>query len=145
MSNRTIINILLISLIFPINELWPFFEKGRIVNWWVSGMDYPLEIQWYMKFMFMNIADVIKGILIFKLSRMYPAMRLASAVYLSFCVFDLWMFFYNFNSSSYSIIYAMAAPAIALVVMAQSVVSKRKKQGKSKKNSDVEMIGVPIK
>lgn len=127
------------------NELWSFFEQGKLVNNWLSGMNYPLDEQWYFKFLFLNVSNLLKAILIFRLSRMYHGMRLGALVYMVYCFVDLFMFTYNFNLWGYKIIYASSFTLAGVIILIQYLMSKPKKIKLTRKNREVEIIGVPAK
>jgi len=114
-SKRTKFTIALIALILPLNEIWQVWkESNAVVNPWLA-LDYPLAIQWYFKFLGHSVSDVLKAIVVFRLSRMNQTLRLAARVYLIYTVFDLVMFFINFNKINYVLVYTLTG-AVALLM-----------------------------
>lgn len=104
MTRRTLISIVLLSLIFPVQEVWQLWRNdNRVVNWWVA-LDYPLSIQWYLKFMGYHVADILKSIVIYRITYKIQSLRNAAIVVLIYSFVDLAFFFVCFNKIPYALI-----------------------------------------
>jgi hypothetical protein len=107
MTNRTFISICLLALVLPVNELWHLWNHVSYnVNPWLAR-DYPLDIQWYVKFLCLNLSDVIKAVVIYRFARLNRPARIVSTAILVYAIIDLIMFFINFNQTDYTIIYSL--------------------------------------
>jgi hypothetical protein len=105
-TTRTKFSVFLLSVTLPINEFWQVFkESDKIVNPWFL-LDYPLHIHWYLKFLCHNVSALIISLLVYRLSRMNMKLRVAASVYVTYCLFDLIMFFVRFNQVHYATVYA---------------------------------------
>lgn len=126
MTKRTFYNVVLLALIIPVNEMHHLFKDDiKMVNsWWF--LDYPLNIQWYVKFLCLNISDVLKGFLIYRVSRLNQVFRIAAATYLIYTLFDLIMFFWNFNKGDYMVPYSFIA--VIIISLAYYRQNKRDKE-----------------
>jgi hypothetical protein len=113
MTPRTIFSLFLLALIFPAQEFWQLWKgSNREVNWWIA-LDYPLSVQWYMKFAGLHMKDILLAIVLYRITYKIQALKMAAIVVLIYTSVDLIMFFVNFNKSPYTLIYA----TIGLVVM----------------------------
>lgn len=113
MTPRTFLSIVLLALIFPVQEFWQLWKNdNRNVNWWIA-LDYPLSIQWYFKMAGLKLSELLKALVIYRITFKIQSLRNASIVLLTYTVVDLAMFFVNFNQSSYTLIYT----TVGLVVM----------------------------
>jgi hypothetical protein len=106
MTTRTKANVVLISLLPVINEVWQYWEHNlSIVNPWF-GLDYPIALQWYVKLLCQEVNSLVLAILLFRVSRLNSPLRLAATVYLLLCGFSLIMYLWNFNRTNYTIVYS---------------------------------------
>lgn len=116
MTSRTIISIVLLSLIFPAQEIWQLWKNDNsVVNWWIA-YDYPLSTQWYIKFLGAHVSELLKAIVIYRITHKIQALRMAAIVLLTYTVVDLLMFFVDFNRASYALVYSTVGFGVILVV-----------------------------
>lgn len=102
-------------MIFPAQEIWQVWRyDDRNVNWWVA-LDYPLGIAWYMKFAGLKVAEVLKAIVIYRITFKIQSLRNAAIVVLIYTLIDMAMFFVCFNKASYALIYATVGLAVMVV------------------------------
>lgn len=103
MTRRTYINILLLALILPISELHTLWEGSTaIINPWIH-YNYPLGVEWYIKFLSINVSDLLKAIIIFRVSRMNRVFRIAANAFMACTLFDFMIFFVNMQTGKYYI------------------------------------------
>jgi hypothetical protein len=116
MTNRTFINICLLASIIPLYELWRLWPENYTVNPWLSkGPD--ISILWYVKGLGNMLADIVKAIIILRLSRMNQPLRIAAGTYLIYTLLDLWYYILDYNSSqtpAYVLIYSFVPLIIIL-------------------------------
>jgi hypothetical protein len=116
MTSRTIFSIVLLSLIFPAQEIWQLWKgDNSVVNWWIA-YDYPLSKQWYIKFMGDHVARTLMAIVIYRITHKIQALRMASIVVLTYAIVDLLMFFVDFNRASYALVYSTVGFGVILIV-----------------------------
>lgn len=105
MTTRTKTTIMLIVAVPLSFEVWKFWEGNpKIVNPWLH-LNYPLSIQWFVKFAGIQFGYLLTSMALFRLSRMNEPVRIASLVLVILSVFDLAAFFWNFNKNDYSLVY----------------------------------------
>ena len=115
MTKRTLISIVLLALTFIAHEFWQFWKgDNRVVNWWIAN-DYPLSIQWYFKFLGIQLKELLFAIVIYRITYKIQSLRNVATVILIYAVVDLVMFFINFNQASYTLIYTTVG-VIAIIV-----------------------------
>lgn len=113
MTPRTALSIILLSLIFPAQEIWQLWrESSRNVNWWIA-LDYPLNIQWYIKMLGELISKCLMALVIYRITFKIEALRKAAIVLLTYTLIELLFFFINFNRTSYALVFS----TVGLVVM----------------------------
>jgi hypothetical protein len=106
MTPRSFYSIVLLALIFPAQEIWQLWrESNQEVNWWVM-LDYPLAITWYFKFLGIHIADILKSIVLYRITFKIQSLNKASIVVLIYNFVDLALFFVCFNKAPYALILA---------------------------------------
>jgi hypothetical protein len=88
----------LMVAIIPLCCLHQAFSKKQVVNGFLF-IHYPLETYWYVKFMCAEIAWVLVSIVVVRL--MSRSLKPFGILFLSYCVFNLAMFFINCNSVNY--------------------------------------------
>lgn len=116
MTPRTFLSIFLLSLIFPAQEIWQLWKNdNRNVNWWIT-LDYPLGVQWYVKFAGSKLSELLKAIVIYRITFKIQSLRMAAIVLLIYTLVDFIMFFICFNQASYTLIYTTVG-AVSLVVI----------------------------
>lgn len=116
MTPRTIVSLILLSLIFPAQEFWQLWKNDdRVVNWWIA-LSYPLSIQWFFKMLGIHISELLKAVVIYRITNKIQALRMAAVVLLIFTVVDLIMFFVAFNKAPYALIYSTTAMVSMLVI-----------------------------
>jgi hypothetical protein len=109
MTPRTFWSIILLSLIFPAQEIWQVWRyDDRNVNWWVA-LDYPLSVQWYFKFLGSKVSELLKALVIYRITFKIQALRMAATVVLIYTLVDLMLYFYNFNRAPYALILSTVA------------------------------------
>jgi hypothetical protein len=102
--------------LFPIYRLWHGFGMKKVSYWLQDGFYYPIEECWYFKFLSEHVGWIIFTITVIRLSRMRPWIELIAIVLLMYRIWDLAMFFYNFNrSSDYVVAYSFAGLATLVV------------------------------
>jgi hypothetical protein len=120
MTTRTAVNAVLVLLIPLIEETHTFFDRSkRMVNWWIL-LDYPLEIQWYLKFLGVAISNVIIALVLYRCSRLNQTFRLVTGVYLLYRLIDVLMFFLCFNQRHYILVYVFLGFAAGVMHYVQS-------------------------
>lgn len=123
MTPRTAMSIFLLALIFPAHEMWQLWKNANYeVNWWLD-LNYPLSIQWYMKFLGLHVAECLKSLVIYRITFKIQALRHAAIVVLIYSLVDLLMFFICFNKASYTLIYTMIG-TVSLVVINWRMIRK---------------------
>jgi hypothetical protein len=106
----------LMLLMFPIYRLWHGFGMNKVNYWLQEGFYHPVEEYWYFKFLAEHIGCIVFTIVIIRLARMRPWIELIAIAWLMYRIWDLAMFFYNFNrSSDYVVAYSFAGLATLLV------------------------------
>jgi hypothetical protein len=116
MTPRTAMSIFLLALVFPAHEMWQLWKtSNRDVNWWLA-LDYPLNIQWYMKFLGQHVGDVLKSLVIYRITFQIRALKYAAIVMLIYSFVDLLMFFICFNRASYALIYTTVGMVSMVVI-----------------------------
>lgn len=106
MTQRTIFSIVLLSLIFPAQEIWQLWkDDNSVVNWWIA-YDYPLAKQWWIKFCGERVSQMILAIVIYRITHKIQALRMAAIVVLTYTAVDLLMFFVDFNRAPYALVYS---------------------------------------
>jgi len=116
MTPRTAISIILLSLIFPAQEFWQLWRyDNRVVNWWIA-LDYPLSVQWFLKFAGWHLAEVLKSIVIYRITYKIQALRMAAIVVLTYSLVGFTLFFVNFNRAPYAIVYSTIGVVSMVVV-----------------------------
>lgn len=107
MTTRTKTTIMFIVSVPLSWEVYKFWEgSDQLVNPWLH-LNYPLNIQWYVKFLGIQVGYIFMSLALFRLSRMNEPVRIASMVLLVLSVFDLGAFLWNFNKNDYSLVYLM--------------------------------------
>jgi hypothetical protein len=116
MTPKTIFSIVLLSLIFPVQEFWQLWkDDSSVVNWWIA-YDYPLSVQWYLKFLGYHFAELLKAIVIYRITSKIQALRMAAIVLLTYCIVDLLMFFVDFNRAPYALVYSTVGFGVIVIV-----------------------------
>lgn len=117
-TKRTIISILLFSLVFPAGAMWLFF-KGNMteINAFLF-IDYDLPKQWYYRDMWTEIGQLFPAIFIYRLTRNKKAERIMANVYLIYVCVDAALFFLCYNTWDYTIVYSFIIPVGAVVWLA---------------------------
>jgi len=105
MTKRSAINIYLMCSILLINELHMLFRNDyRQISPFLYA-NYQIDIAWYVKFLSGHIADIIKGLLIYRLAVKSYYVRQAAAVYLAWTVLNLITYLTNFNRVEFTVVY----------------------------------------
>lgn len=105
--SKTTINTALVLSLFPIYRLWHFYGPEKISPWLQKGFYFPIEAWWYYKFLSESLAWVIFAFVGLRLARMRMWLEMAMFVHFIYRIYDLLMFFYNFNrSEDYVIAYS---------------------------------------
>jgi hypothetical protein len=136
MTRRTFITIMMICLILPINELWQIWDGDpRIVSSWLHS-DITFNIQWYFKFLFGAIANVLKAGVIVRMSNMNQYLRIASMTYLTYTIMDVFFFLLKYNQFSYVTVYGSLGLVATIIIYVELRIRqpKRKKKQRSLKN-----------
>lgn len=94
-------------------------------NYWLSGKDYALDMQWFVKFLCLDISNVIKALLIFRLARMNQVFRIAAGVYLVLCLLDLVFFFVDCNTGNYLLLYSFIGVFVIVIAYPKRVSYKK--------------------
>jgi hypothetical protein len=116
MTNRTIISIVLLALIFPAQEIWQLWKNDNsVVNWWIA-YDYPLAKQWFLKFAGEHVKMLLMAIVIYRITHKIQALRMASVVLLTYTVVDVIMFFVDFNRAPYALIYSTTGFGVIVII-----------------------------
>jgi hypothetical protein len=123
MTKRTLISMVLLAFTFFAHEFWQFWKgDNSVVNWWIDN-DYPLSIQWYFKFLGIQIKELLFAIVIYRITYKIQSLRNVATVVLIYAIVDLVMFFINFNQASYTLIYTTVG-VIAIIVLEWKQVRK---------------------
>lgn len=127
MSARNRVTTALIAISVPMNELHHIWaDNYSKVNPWIA-LNYPQDIQWYMKFLFIKITELTLAVIIYRLARMQPNMRMVGLGLLVFHCIDTFMFFYNWNKrGSYALVYSMTPLVVWLVYEVNGVIQNTK-------------------
>jgi hypothetical protein len=129
MTKRNWVLLLLLVSVYPINELHTEFENSTLYfNSWLSGINYPFPMQWFVKFLCLDIGNIITAYIIFKLARMNSVLRIAAAVYLVLHILDLVFFFVDCNTGNYLLLYSFIG--VFIIVIAYPKRMKYKKEYK---------------
>lgn len=98
MTLRTIITIILIGISIPLMIIWKYWEGQMYnVNFWVSGYDFPLNVQWFVLFLSTHGRDLLISYAIYRMSHKIRAVRIMAIVNLVYSVVDTGLFFWSFN------------------------------------------------
>ena len=95
----------IIAATIAIGEIHTFWERSshKPVSW-ILKRDVPLTIQWNIK----NITDMVNWILIVVAMMLYRPTRenrITAWFYLVFCLLDMVMYFYNYKTYNYHVVY----------------------------------------
>jgi hypothetical protein len=124
MTRRTRISIVLLALTFIAHEIWQVWKgDNREVNWWIANHDYPLSIQWYFKFLGIQVKELLFAIVIYRITYKIQSLRNVAIVVLIYAIVDLAMFFINFNQASYTLIYTTVG-VISIIVFEWRQITK---------------------
>ena len=124
MTPRTFLSIVLLGLIFPVQEFWQLWRNSdKEVNWWIA-IDYPLNVQWYLKFAGIHVADILKSIVIYRITYKIQSLRMAAIVVLIYSFIDLTLFIWCFNKAPYALILSTVG-LVSLVVFNWKTLSQK--------------------
>lgn len=116
MTPRTFLSIVLLGLIFPVQEIWQLWRNSNeVVNWWLA-INYPISIQWYFLFLGIHLAHVLLSIVFYRITFKIQALRNAAIVFLIYNLVDLTLFFVCFNQAPYALILSTVA-LVSLVII----------------------------
>lgn len=108
-TKRTKSIVLLIIAVPMVWEAWQFFrDSDLIVNPWLAR-DYPLALSWFLKFLGIQVGQLLLSIAFLRASRLNFPLMIASVYLTVVSVIDLIMFFVNFNKTNYALLYNFAA------------------------------------
>lgn len=121
------ITVFLLVILYPINEIHTEFSKSTAYfNSWISGQNYPFPMEWFVKFLCLDIGHIITAYIIFRLSRINQILRLASAVYLALTILDLVFFFIDCNTGNYLLLYSFIGVFALIIAYPRRVQYKKK-------------------
>lgn len=94
---RSLITIALMAATFFINEVHSVLAKVDVpVNpWWFRN--YPLDLQWVVKFFFIIVDNILRGVIFYRLARLNFELRMMSVFCIVMSGIDMVLFFACFN------------------------------------------------
>lgn len=97
---------ILLALSFIVAEIHTFWHNDSTVENWILGVDRPMPRNWNIKYAGDQAVWILVGIAMFcyGYSRNL-ANRTSVTVFLIWCVADTCLYFYNFKTFGYGIIY----------------------------------------
>lgn len=117
MLSRTFWSITLLALAFFVREAWQFFKWAEInINPFIFLRNYPIDLQWYVKFMGIEISQLLLAIVIYRMSWKIEAIKVTAIVFLIYAILDVVLFFACFNKIPYAPFFALSGLVILVVV-----------------------------
>jgi hypothetical protein len=109
-NKRTKVNALLLAsmpVVWEFWQLWKGYDDWNVS--WFLALDYPMNIQWYMRDLGTELSKMLFSILVFRLARMNTPLRIIGRMIMFLGIFGVVMFFVNYNRFSHIIVYSGAS------------------------------------
>lgn len=114
MTKRTFLNVVLLSAIPFIADLWTVWEDNeKLINPWLVNYlgghhQYPITTEWYLNFLFGHLAhpSIIPAIVIYRCSRHNQTFRIVATSYLFFAVLEFLQYLLWCSQRSNMLVYA---------------------------------------
>jgi hypothetical protein len=133
---RTIVSAILLTLIFPAQEIWQWCRNvDHNVNWWIITK-YPLKLEWALRFYGLLAAFIIRSVVFRRITSKVKHLRSLSIVLVIFWVTYFITFLLFFQKKYWSLI----PLTIGMVSVLAVIISERK----ATKQSILMLVTFPI-
>jgi hypothetical protein len=140
MTLRTIITAILILFSIPVLIVWKYCEVYNIDfefnDWIYSGFDYPLNIQWVVKFAGIHVRDMCISFAVYRMTNKIKTLRIVAAINLAYSVIDTALFAWSFNrGKDVLLVHGTLTVVVSLVILYRKDLVHALKQRSSNKHT----------